>query len=188
VLKLALTALVVVVLTLAAVTLLPERARVIPDSAIHLHSARVVLYPQADPQAIWYFGAETVLYEPSTRETVLLNLFDGQRTVGGEIDFTLQSERIVIDRDDNLRGERMFVHLVEAEMDLDMQAKGERLVLIDQRRGRFEVPRLELLGENMRATYEDMRTSFDLTEFEAGGPGTVGYSEFEDAPGARQRP
>lgn len=31
------------------------------------------------------------------------------------------------------------------------------------------------LGESV---FEDMRISFDFTDFEAGGPGTVGYSEF----------
>ena len=58
-------------------------------------------------------------------------------------------------------------------------ARGGRQVLIDQRSGRFEVPRAIVSGPDLgESVFEDMRISFDFTDFESGGPGTVGYAQF----------
>ncbi len=178
-LRLALLALIVVVGALAALTLLPERRATVPEALISLSGARVALYPRADPEAVWRFSAPTVSYNPNRRETTLLDITDGRRMVGELTDFTLASDRIVIDRSDDLRGETIHAHLVEDEIDLLMESRGERTVLIDQDTARFEVPRATMTGPDMGASiFEDMRISFDFTEFEAGGPGTVGYAEF----------
>lgn len=178
-LRLALIALVVVVGALAALTLLPSRQQAVPDALILLSGAQVALYPRADPEAVWRFSAPSVTYDPSRRETTLLDIEDGRRTVGGATDFTLVSDRVVIDRSDDLRGERISAHLVEDEIDLLMEAKGDRTVLIDQDTARFEVPRATMSGPDMGASvFEDMRISFDFTDFQAGGPGTVGFAEF----------
>lgn len=187
--RIALLALVVVVVALAVIALLPERDRRVPPSTITLSDADVALYPEADPSAIWTFRAPEVEYDPDTRETTLLHLSDGRRSVDGATDFTLASDRIVIDNQDDLRGERIQAHLIQEDADLDMVSKGGREVLIDQRSGRFEVPRVTLSSPEGRSVFEDMKISFDLTEFEAGGPGTVGYGEFKVAsPGAKEQP
>lgn len=178
-LRLALVALVVVVGALAALTLLPARRATVPEALISLSGARVSLYPRADPDAVWRFSAPSVSYDPSRRETTLVDITDGRRMVGEMTDFTLASDRIVIDRSDDLRGETISAHLVEDEIDLLMESKDERTVLINQSAARFEVPRATMSGPDMGASiFEDMRISFDFTEFEAGGPGTVGYAEF----------
>lgn len=177
--RIALLVLVAVVGLLAVVALLPDTRVPVPGSAIVLSDAHVTLYPQADPEAVWQFTAPTVEYDPERQEATLLAIDDGRRTVGGATDFTLASERVVIDRDDNLRGDAMLAHLVEDEIDLDMRAKGDRLVLIDQREGRFEVPRATMSGPDLgESVFEDMRISFDFTDFQAGGAGTVGYAQF----------
>jgi len=173
--------LVVVIAALAVVALLPQRERQLPSSMLSLSTTHVTLYPQADPRAVWTFAAPEVEYDPDRRETTLLDLSDGRRVVDGSTDFTLTSDRIVIDNQDNLRGDHIRAHLIREDADLDMVAKGGREVLIDQRRGRFEVPRVTLSSAEGSSVFEDMRISFDLTEFEAGGPGTVGYSEFKVA-------
>ncbi len=178
-LRLALIALVLVVGALAALTMVPARRATVPEALISLSGARVALYPQADPEAVWRFSAPSVSYNPNRRETTLVDITDGRRMVNDLTDFTLASERIVIDRSDNLRGETIQAHLVEDEIDLLMQSRGERTVLINQSSARFEVPRATMTGPDMgESVFEDMRISFDFTEFEAGGPGTVGYAEF----------
>lgn len=187
--RFALLALVVVVVALVVVSRLPERDRAVPDATIDLSDAQVTLYPQADPTAVWTFAAPEVRYDPEHQETTLLRLSDGRREVAGSTDFTLASDRIVIDGNDNLRGDHIQAHLVNEDVDLDMVAKGDREVLINQSTGRFEVPRVTVSGEDLgRSVFEDMRIGFDFTTFEAGGPGTVGYGEFKvSSPGKEPR-
>ena len=178
-LRYALLGMTLVLGLLAFLALQPRDVAVVPDAVIVLHSTNVTLYPQADPDAVWLFSAPTVEYVPETQESTLLGIDDGRRTVGGETDFTLASDRVTIDRNDNIRGSAMHAHLVEDEIDLYMEERDGRLVLIDQRAGSFEVPRATMTGPDLGdSVFEDMKISFDFTEFESGGPGTVGYSEF----------
>ena len=60
-----------------------------------------------------------------------------------------------------------------------MRAKNGQLVLIRQREGVFEVPYLSWVGDGGNGINENMTISFDLTQFNSGGEGTVGISEFE---------
>lgn len=178
-LRFALLGMAVVLGLLVFLALQSREGAAVPDAVILLHGTDVTLYPQADPDAVWLFSAPTVEYVPETQESTLIAIDDGQRTVAGETDFTLASERVTIDRNDNIRGSSMHAHLVEDEIDLFMEERGGRLVLIDQRAGRFEVPRATMTGPDLGdSVFEDMRISFDFTDFESGGPGTVGYSEF----------
>jgi hypothetical protein len=179
VLRLALIVLAALIALLIALALLPGRERAIPDMAIRLEDATLTLYPRADPEAVWRFDAPEVAYWPESRETTLYRISDGARLVNGETDFTLASEEVTIDRDDNLRGDAITAHLVEEESDLFMTGKFERQVFINQQAGQFEIPHLELKDDFGEGIYENMRISFDLTEFRAGGVGTVGYSEFD---------
>jgi len=173
-------ALGLVLLALLALALGPRAERADVRDEILLADAVVRLYPASDPEAAWRFEAPVVSYDPGTRETTLERIEDGERRVGGEIDFTLTSRRLVIGRDDDLRSQRMDVHLVEDDLDVEMEGAGDRQVRVDQDEGRFEVPRIRIFGEDFgESRYQDMRVSFDFTDFEAGGPGTVGYSEFE---------
>lgn len=187
-LRLALIPFALIVAALTVLALLPRTEPIIPAGAIELSDTSVALYPSTDPDAVWRFRAPTAEYSPNNQEATLYSIEDGKRTVGGETDFTLSSERVTIDRSDNLRGAEMHAHLVSDELDLAMEAKGERLVLIDQRAGRFEVPRATMSGPDMgESVFEDMRISFDFTDFESGGPGTVGYAQFMvDRPGGNQ--
>lgn len=178
-LRLAFIALGVIVVALVAVALLPEGERTIPESTIELADATVTLYPQADPEAVWNFAAPEVDYEPDTRQTTLLGIEDGERAVNDETDFTLAAEEVVIDSDDNLRSGKMFAHLVEEDWDLDMEGRDNQPVLINQAEGVFEIPRLLTSGDGSSGVNENMRISFDLTEFTSGGPGTIGKSTFE---------
>ena len=178
-LRYALIGMAVILGLLVFVALQPREGAVVPDAVIVLNDTSVTLYPQADPEAVWLFSAPTVEYVPDTQESTLLGIEDGKRTVGGETDFTLASERVTIDRNDNIRGSAMHAYLVEDEIDLYMEQRDGRLVLIDQRAGRFEVPRATMTGPDLGdSVFEDMKISFDFTDFESGGPGTVGYSEF----------
>lgn len=171
--------LISVVAVLLALSLMPQRQRVIPDEAILLENAQVTLYPQADPEAVWQFSAPNVDYHTQRQETTLFNIQDGKRLVNNETDFTLRSERITIDANDNLRGDNIFVHLIDANWNLDMQGRAERQVYIQQREGKFEIPILDYSGDGIDSSHdENVRMNFDLTDFEAGGPDSIGYNRF----------
>lgn len=194
--KWAVVAFVIIVTLLLVLAVQPrdDRGEVVEE--VRLHDAQVRLYPAGDPDAHWRFDADEVAYDPGSRETTLLTIRDGERRVGDVLDFTLRSERLVIGRNDDLRAPRMDVHLVEDDLDVEMEGSEDRLVLVDQDEGRFEVPRIHIFGEDFgESRYENMRVSFDFTSFESGGAGTIGYSEFlleerEDGAGgdARERP
>lgn len=177
-LRLAGFAFAAVLVALVVLSLGPTRDPDPIDRRVQLTDARVDLYPAADPEAVWHFEAPEVTFDPDVGETTLRSVQEGERRVGDEVDFTLRSERLVIDRNDDLRTESMSVHLVEDDLDAIMTGRGGRGVFVDQAAGRFEVPHMELTGETFgESTYQDMRVSFDFTDFEAGGPGTVGYSQ-----------
>lgn len=181
--------LVALVGVLAVLTLVPDRRPELPDTTIALYDVRLTLFPEADPAAVWTFESPEARFDPAADATTLSDLRDGRRIVGGETDFTLEGEQVTIDRADDLIGERLRAHLIRDGWILDMSARGDRLVRIAQREGRFEVPRAEIRGEGLEGVYEDMRISFDFTEFEAGGPGTVGYAAFEaDRVGRTEEP
>jgi hypothetical protein len=178
VLRTAIITLAVVVGLLLMVSLLPKKPRVIPDSTIDLQNTTLTLYPQEDPQAVWFFNSPNVEYNPDSRETTLFNVQDGKRVVEDETDFTLESEKVTIGSDDNMYGDNIFVSLIEEETNLDMQSKDGRMVFINQSQGQFEIPRVELSGD-IRGIKENMYIGFDLRKFTAGGVGTVGITEFD---------
>jgi hypothetical protein len=178
VLRYAFLALTAVLVLLIVLSLLPQRRAIIPDTTIDLQNAQVTLYPQQDQDAVWTFSSPNVEYNPDTRDTTLYKVQDGKRVENGKTDFTLESEQVTIGSDDNLRGSKIIVRLIEEETTLDMQAKNDRLVQINQSTGQFEIPKVILSGDT-RGEYENMYISFDLQDFNAGGPGTVGYSEFD---------
>lgn len=176
--RLAGAAFAVVLVALVALALRPADEPEARDPRIRLSDTQVTLHPRADPEARWTFAAPLATFDPESGDTVLDEVEDGARHVGEEVDFTLRAGRLVIDRSDDLRTDEMFVRLVEDELDVSMDGQGERQVLVDQSDGRFEVPNIELSGEDFgRSRYENMRVDFDFTDFEAGGPDTIGYSE-----------
>jgi hypothetical protein len=172
-------ALSLLMLALFAATLLPEREVALPDTRIALTSARVLLYPTADPRAEWTFLAPSAVFDPNEGTTELFAVEDAHRAVDGVIDFTLRADRLFIDRSDDLIAERIEAHLLADGWDVLMERRGERNVLVRQETGRFEVPHVEIRGDGIgESIYQDMRITFDFTDFEAGGPGTVGTSSF----------
>jgi hypothetical protein len=178
VLRYAFLALAVVLGLLIVLSLLPQRRAVIPDATIDLQNATVTLYPQQDQDAVWTFSSPTVEYNPESRDTTLFKVQDGKRVVGGETDFTLESEQVTISSDDNLRGDKIVVKIADEDITVDMQSKGDVKVVIDQSQAKFIVPRVQLTGE-IEGEYENFVSDFEIRDFTAGGPGTVGYSQFE---------
>ncbi len=177
-LRYAFIALAAVLVLLIVLSLLPQNRAVIPDSTIDLQNAVVTLYPQQDQDAVWHFSSPTVEYNPESRDTTLYKVQDGERVENGKTDFTLESEQVTISSDDNLRGDKIIVNLLEEETTLDMQSKGDRQVLINQVEGQFEIPYVEMTGKS-RGKRENMYIDFDLRRTRSGGVGTVGYSEFD---------
>ncbi len=169
---------VVVLVALAVLTGGPEAVE--GDDRIVLESASVRLFPRSDPEAVWQFEAPVVRYDLASSEASLEPVREGSRSVGGRVDFRLSAPSITVRSNDDLRANTLNVFLVEDDLNVDLRASDERQVLVDHRAGRFEVPSLRMHGEGFgESRYEDVTTNFDFTEFEAGGPGTVGFSRFE---------
>lgn len=170
----------VTITVLVVLALLPERGIVLPDQQIKLANAQVTLYPQSDAQAVWRFEAPAAEYDPEEGQSVLFDIDDGHREVGGEVDFTVASEKLTINRRDDILGDLVFAYLVETGECLTMSGTASAPVLIDQRRGVFDVPVVEISGPSWGedTRLEQMRISFDLESFEGGGPGTTTTTEF----------
>jgi hypothetical protein len=169
-----------VIALLTALAFLPETRRELPDSAVILRDTSVTLHPQADSEAVWYFASPEVAYAPEQGVSTLYNLTDGRRTVNGTTDFTLQSDELVIDRDDNLRGDLIHALLQRTGECLTMAGSTSQPVVINQRQGRFEVPVMQIDGPSWGSEnrWERVSASFDLESFTAGGPGTNTVNEF----------
>lgn len=176
----ALIALSATVALLVTLSLLPQRERTVPGGTIALTGAQVTLYPQADPEAVWNFAAERVDYEPDTGESVLYDIADAERTVGGETDFTLASEQITIDAQENLRGQQIEVYIPDADWTLDMRGEQASPVRIDQQVGRFSAPFLGISGPDIESRANDAGMDFDLKNFVSGGEGTQNSDSFRD--------
>lgn len=178
----ALLALSATVALLVTLSLLPQRERTVPGGTIALTGAQVTLYPQADPEAVWNFDAERVDYEPDTGESVLYDIADAERTVGGETDFTLASKRMNIDAQENLRGEQIEVYVPDAGWKLDMRAHEGKPVLLDQQQGRFIAPAIDITDENgdTISSSKNLSMNFDLTDAQTGGEGTQNSDSFRD--------
>lgn len=179
--RIALAVFLVVAAGLLLLSQLPENRQEIPDQTVFLSSVTLTLYPQADPDARWEFAAPDVIYEPERQLTTLVDLESGERIEGGEVDLQLAAQEVTIDAREDLRADRLFALLSGSGECLTMLADGADQVVVDQQQGRFLIPLLELQGEGFGGEnrWESVRTSFDLEEFEAGGPGTTTVNEFE---------
>lgn len=165
-LRFAIVTFLAVVAILFGLSLLPDTRMPVPSSSIKLANTRLTLYPQEDPEAVWLFSSADVAYNPDTRETTLNDIEDGQRTVDGKTDFTLQSEQVIISSDDNLRGEDITACLLDADMRLDMKSWRGEPVTINQREGKFYVPDLYYTGEDLLDNYaKRVSMRFDMSEF-----------------------
>lgn len=184
-LRLSFIVLICVFAILFVISLLPKSRQVIPDEAIKLAQVSLRLYPQEDPNAIWDFKSPTVEYKPEGQETVLYDIKDAARRVNDKIDFTIESDKIIIASDDNIWGEKIKAQIIGDPNDpdddyfLEMEAKNDRQVLINQRQGEFEIPHLQMTSEGSEQIYENVFTDFAIEEFRAGGVDTVGYASFE---------
>lgn len=177
-LRFAILAFSLFLVVLTVVSLLPEEEELTPDTTIKLQKTRLTLYPQADSEAVWEFEVDDVNYRPESREAELLKVDNGSRTVNDEIDFTVQSDKLVIDSADNIRGNSLLIHLVEADWDLEMLSKEGRQVLIDQNQGRFEAPTMHTIDGADKSVASNVTMNFDLTNYSDGGPNTIGYTTF----------
>lgn len=169
-----------VIVLLIALALQPGGQQELPAEGVLLQSATVVMYPRADQDAIWHFASPEVEYSPDSSTSVLSGLSDGRRTVGGETDFTLDADELLIDSNENLRGEQLFVNLLASGECLTMLADGSDQVVIEQSSGLFRVPLLHISGPAWGSDnqWQQVEASFDLEEFSAGGPGTFTVNEF----------
>lgn len=180
--RLALLALGLTVAVLVALSLFPQRRQVTPGGTIALTGAAVTLYPQADPDAVWHFAAEHVDYEPDVQETILRDIGDAERNVGGKTDFTLASKRLVIDAQENISGQQIEVYLPDVGWTLDMRARNGDPVLLDQEQGRFVAPAIDITDETEQniSSSKNLSMNFDLTDVKTGGEGTQNRDSFRD--------
>ncbi|HEX7005407.1 MAG TPA: hypothetical protein VF168_14580 [Trueperaceae bacterium] len=188
-LRTALLVFAVFITVLVVLSLLPDRRAALPEQQIKLSDAQVTLFPQADPEAVWRFDAPRAEYDPEEGTSVLFDINEGRREVGGEVDFTVAAEKLTINREDDILGETIYAYLVESGDCLTMRGSSENPVVIDQQQGDFIVPVMEVTGPNWGddTRIENMIVSFDLTDFDGGGPGTTTVAELRIGPADESR-
>ena len=179
-LKAALWLFAAIIALLTVLALQPGEQQELPPAEVLLNDVSVVLYPRADEEAVWRFASPQVDYSPDSSTSVLRSLSDGRRTVDGETDFTLAADELLIDANENLRGDRVIVNLLQSGECLTMLADSSGPVVIEQSSGLFRVPQLHIAGPAWGSDNQWLRVeaSFDLEDFSAGGPGTLTVNEF----------
>ncbi|MGI8747637.1 MAG: hypothetical protein ACR2J4_04680 [Deinococcus sp.] len=149
-------------------SLLPARPRA-GASGVTLSSARLSLYPEQDPGAVWRFQAREVRVNPLLSENTLDGLGRGERWVRGQdgksrLDLTLSAPSLTIDGDDNLRAGEATLYIIQDCSTLTLRGSGEAGVLINQRGG-FSAPYLRVASPDLNAEYDDVTASFDFSQF-----------------------
>ena len=77
------------------------------------------------------------------------------------------SDEIIIDPAENLIGNHIEVHLLDADWLLKLQGRNGEPVTIDQSKGKFLTPVLDFTGRGLGAENhaENVSVNFDLTDF-----------------------
>ena len=164
--RLALIALGLLLLIGVAVSIWPVESQV-ALSDVRLEGVKLELYPAADPDAKWTFGASSVIYNPDTRESQVTLEGTGQRIVKGVTDLELSARELTIDGNDNLRTQTAVVYVRKdcTTVKLGYAEGGTNSVpvVIDQNSG-YRAPYAEVIAPDFKQTGTNLEASFDLKE------------------------
>lgn len=144
-------------------SLLPARPHA-GASGVTLSSARLSLYPEQDPGAVWRFQAREVRVNPELNENTLGGLGRGERWVRGQdgksrLDLTLSAPSLTIDGDDNLHTARATIYIPADCTTLTLQGREGRPVVINQQSG-YSAAYGSLSSPSVRVEYDDFTSDF----------------------------
>ena len=134
-------------------------------SDVRLEGVKLELYPAADPDAKWTFGASSVIYNPDTRESQVTLEGAGQRIFKGVTDLELSARELTIDGNDNLRTQTAVVYVrkdcTTVKLGYADGGVGSVPVVIDQNSG-YRAPYAEVIAPDFKLTGTNLEASFDL--------------------------
>ena len=149
-----------------AVSVWPVQSQV-ALSDVRLEGVKLELYPAADPDAKWTFGASSVIYNPDTRESRVTLEGAGQRIFKGVTDLELTARELTIDGNDNLRTQSAVVYVKKdcttVKLGYAEGGTGSVPVVIDQNSG-YRAPYAEVIAPDYKQTGTNLEASFDLRE------------------------
>ena len=164
--RLALMALGILLLLGVVVSVWPvENREALSD--VRLEGVKLELYPAADPDAKWTFGASSVIYNPDTRESQVTLEGVGQRIFKGVTDLELSARELTIDGNDNLRTQTAVVYVrkdcTTVKLGYSEGGTNNVPVVIDQNSG-YRAPYAEVIAPDFKQTGTNLEASFDLKE------------------------
>ena len=134
-------------------------------SDVRLEGVKLELYPAADPDAKWTFGASSVIYNPDARESQVTLEGEGQRIFKGITDLELSARELTIDGNDNLRTQTAVVYVrkdcTTVKLGYADGGVGSVPVMIDQNSG-YRAPYAEVIAPDFKLTGTNLEASFDL--------------------------
>ncbi len=163
--RLALIALTALIVFGVVLSVLPSpKAEALAE--VRLEEVQLELYPAADPDAKWTFGASDVVYNPETRESTVKLQGTGQRILKGKVDLELRSDVLTIDSQDNLRLLKADVFVPEGCYALRLQNKNDQgqgvgFVTIDQNNG-YAAPFIHMRYQGSKSELYGFTSGFAL--------------------------
>jgi hypothetical protein len=147
--------------------LLPGRRQELREE-VTLSGVKMVLYPQADPNARWTFEAEEVVYNPNTQESLVKRPQNGKRWLrpknGGpeQLDLELKAKNLTIDAGDNLRTQEANIFVPNGCYYLKLGKPDATPVLIQQASG-YQAPYVKMVSPTINLTGGEFSYSFDFS-------------------------
>ena len=142
---------------------LPVREPPKREKGVVLEGVTIRLYPKADPDAEWIFHAGKIENNPARQMSKATDLSLGSRYVNGELDLTLESPWVSIDRNDNLTLPYAKIEIPKECYTIQLGGEGEAPVRILQDRG-FVAPKFTLKGPGISIRGQGFHSDFKLEE------------------------
>jgi hypothetical protein len=165
--RLALIALAALIVFGVVVSVLPS-PKSEAKAEVRLTGVKLELYPAADPDAKWTFGAKEVVYNPETRESTVQLEGIGKRILKGKVDLELRSDVLTIDSQDNLRLLKADVFVPDGCYALRLQNKNDQgegvgFVTIDQNNG-YAAPFIHMRYQGSKSQLYGFTSGFALND------------------------
>lgn len=130
---------------------------------VELYDVQMRLYPRTEREdVVWLFGAQKVVHQPESGESLLTGLEQGKRLVKGELDMTLSAKTITVDAQDNLYTDRVQLSIPRVCATISFGRVGEgHSVRIDQNSG-FSGPDVDYRDAYSVMTAKSIRSDFEL--------------------------
>lgn len=170
--KFGLYALLAILAFAAVFAFLPGGSGASAQTGATLQGVKLALYPARDPDAVWTFGARSVVSDPLKGATHLTGLSGGERRLtvrdaGGQptgrttLDARLDAPDLTIDAQDDLTTRQARITLVQQCAVLALKGTPDQPVRIEQGSG-FSAPVAEMTSPLLNGHVERLRMTFSF--------------------------